>query len=261
MFRSLSIAATGMSAQETHLEGVANNISNANTAGFKKQRADFQDLLYRTVRAARAPTGANTVAPEALQLGSGVRVVGTAHIFKQGAVQITQNPLDVAIEGNGFFVVQQPDGTPAYTRAGNLKTDGTGRLVTPEGLPLDPPITIPAESVGVSIGADGTVSVSMPGEEAPVTVGQIQIAGFVNPSGLSSIGHNLMQATAASGEAQVGNPGSDGRGTLMGGALEASNVDVVEEMIGLISAQRNYEVNSKVVTAADDMLRTATQMR
>ncbi|MEZ4369968.1 MAG: flagellar basal-body rod protein FlgG [Polyangiaceae bacterium] len=261
MFRSLSIAATGMSAQETHLEGVASNISNANTVGFKKQRADFQDLLYRTVRAAGAPTGANTVAPEALQLGSGVRVVGTAHIFKQGAVQITQNPLDVAIEGNGFFVVQQPDGTPAYTRAGNLKTDGTGRLVTPEGLPLDPPITIPAEAVGVSIGADGTVSVNLPGEEAPTTVGQIQIASFVNPAGMSSIGHNLMTATSASGEAQVGNPGSDGRGSLMGGALESSNVDVVEEMIGLISAQRNYEVNSKVVSAADEMLRTATQMR
>jgi flagellar basal-body rod protein FlgG len=261
MFRSLNIAATGMAAQETQLETISNNIANGNTVGYKKQRVDFQDLLYQTVRAPGTATSATTTTPTGLQIGSGVRVVSTSRVFSQGSFIITNNPLDVAIEGNGLFVVQQADGTPAYTRAGALRTDPQGRLVTPEGLPLDPPVTIPPGTTSVNISANGAVNVTLPGETNPSEVGQIQVASFINPAGLSSIGHNLLVATAASGEAQVGEPGSDGLGALLQGATEQSNVDIVEEMVGLISAQRAYEINSKVITTADDMLRAATQMR
>jgi flagellar basal-body rod protein FlgG len=250
-----------MNAQETQLDGIAHNIANANTVGFKRQRTDFQDLLYQTVRAPGAPTGPTTMSPTGLQLGTGVRVVGTSRVFEQGTLYNTQNPLDVAVEGSGFFVVQQNDGTPAYTRSGELKTDGEGRIVTNEGLPLDPPITIPSGATGVSISAHGTVSAILSGEKAPVELGQITLATFVNPAGLRALGHNLYVPTPASGEPQVGEPGQEGRGTLLQGSLEKANVDIVEEMIGLISAQRAYEINSKVITAADDMLRAATQMR
>lgn len=250
-----------MAAQETHLEGISNNIANANTTGYKKQRVDFQDLLYQTVRAAGTQTTATATSPTGLQLGSGVRVVGTARIFQQGATLITNNPLDVAIEGDGFFVVQQADGTQAYTRAGGLQKDQNGQIVTPEGLPLEPAITIPPDATSISIGADGSVNVTLSGQTSPTQVGQITIAGFVNPAGLHAIGHNLFTQTAASGDPQIGQPGTDGRGTLLQGALERANVDVVDEMIGLISAQRSYEINSKVITAADDMLRAATQLR
>ncbi len=261
MFRSLHIAATGMAAQETHLEGITTNIANANTVGYKKQRVDFQDLLYQTVRAAGAPTSATTMSPTGLQIGNGVKVVGTSRSFEQGSIYNTNNPLDVAIEGNGFFVVQQPDGMPAYTRAGTLQTDAEGRLVTPEGLPFDPPISIPPDAISVSIAANGTVSATLKNEPAPVNVGQIQLATFINPSGLRAIGHNLLLPTASSGEAQVGEPGSEGRGALLQGSIEKANVDVVEEMVGLIQAQRSYEINSKVITTADEMLRAATQLR
>ncbi|HEY3497362.1 MAG TPA: flagellar basal-body rod protein FlgG [Polyangiaceae bacterium] len=261
MFRSLHIASTGMSAQETHLEGVANNISNANTVGYKRQRVEFQDLLYQNVREAGAATGPNTTNPTGLQVGTGVRVVGTSRAFEQGALENTGNPLDVAIEGNGFFVVQQSDGTPAYTRAGTLQADGDGRIVTNEGLPLDPPITIPAGATGLSVAADGTVSVTMSGETDPTDVGQIMIATFVNPAGLKAIGHNLFTETPASGEPQQGAPAEDGRGALLQGSFERSNVDIVAEMIGMISAQRAYEINSKVITTADEMLRAASQLK
>jgi flagellar basal-body rod protein FlgG len=261
MFRSLHIASTGMSAQETQLEGVANNISNANTAGYKRQRVEFQDLLYQNVREAGAPMSPNTMSPTGLQIGTGVRVVGTAREFEQGGMENSGNPLDVAIEGNGFLVVLQPDGTNAYTRNGMLKTDGAGRVVTNEGMPLDPPITIPQGAAGISIAADGTVSVAMPGETVPTEIGKIQLANFINESGLKALGHNLFVPTPASGQPQLGNPGEDGRGTLLQGSYERSNVDIVTEMIGMISAQRAYEINSKVITTADDMLRAATQMK
>ncbi|HWA76098.1 MAG TPA: flagellar basal-body rod protein FlgG [Polyangiaceae bacterium] len=261
MFRSLHIAATGMAAQETQLETISNNISNGNTVGYKKQRTDFQDLLYQTVRAAGSATGENTVSPTGLQLGSGVRVVSTSRVFSQGSILTTNNPLDVAIEGDGFFVVQQNDGKPAYTRAGALRTDPQGRVVTPEGMPLDPPVTIPQGATNVAIAANGKVTCTLPGETAPAEVGQIQTASFINPAGLQAIGHNLLVPSSASGDAQVGDPGTDGRGALLQGATEQSNVDIVEEMIGMISAQRAYEINSKVITTADDMLRAATQMR
>ena len=188
-------------------------------------------------------------------------MVATTRQFSQGALTTTGNPLDIAIEGNGFFVVQQPDGTPAYTRAGTLKTDSQGRLVTAEGMPIEPSIVIPPDAVGVTIGSEGQVSVSIKGRTAPTQVGQITVANFVNPAGLSALGHSLLQASAASGDPQVGNPGTDGRGTLLQNTVEQSNVEVVQEMIGLISAQRTYDVNSKVVAAADEMLRSATQMR
>jgi len=261
MFRALNIAATGMAAQETNLEGISNNIANSNTVGYKRQRVDFQDLLYQQVQLAGSPTSATTVNPTGLQLGNGVRVVGTSRLYTQGTIATTSNQFDVAIEGNGFFTVQQPDGTPAYTRAGNLQTDGQGRLVTSEGMPLEPPITIPQNAVSVSISATGAVSATVSGQTTPVAVGQLTIANFVNPTGLRAMGHNLLAVTAASGEAQVGLPGEDGRGTLLQGATEQSNVSIVDEMIGLISAQRAYEINSKVVTTADQMMQAANQMR
>jgi flagellar basal-body rod protein FlgG len=250
-----------MAAQETQLEGVSNNIANVNTNGYKRQRIEFQDLLYQTVRAAGTRTTETTRSPTGIQLGSGVRVAGVSRNFTQGAMLVTNNPLDVAIEGSGFFVAQQADGTPAYTRAGALQTDAQGQLVTVEGHLLDPPITIPSDAISTTIGSEGTVSCMISGQDAPVEVGQITTATFINPAGLHALGKNLFTVTAASGEAQVGAPGSDGRGALLQGALERANVDIAEEMIGMITAQRAYEVNSKVVTTADEMLRAATQMR
>ena len=261
MFRSLHIAATGMAAQETHLDAISNNIANGSTAGYKKQRADFQDLLYQTVRAAGTQTTPTATTPTGLQVGNGVRVVSMSRSFAQGSTLVTNNPLDVAIEGQGFFAVQQEDGTPAYTRAGNFQTNAQGQIVTAEGHPIDPAITIPPDATSVSIGADGTVSVTLASQTTPTQIGQITTSTFVNPAGLTALGHNLYKESAASGQPQVGVPGTDSRGALLQGSIENSNVDVVEEMVGLINAQRGYEINSKVITAADDMLRAATQLR
>ena len=199
-----------MAAQERHLEGISNNIANANTNGYKRQRVEFQDLLYQTVRAAGTRTTSTTRSPTGIQLGSGVKVAGTSRSFTQGNVMITNNPLDVAIEGSGFFVVQQPDGNPAYTRAGALQKDAQGQLVTADGYVLDPPILIPPDALGVTIGANGTVSAMLQGQTAPTELGQITVASFVNPAGLSAMGRNLFVTTAASGEAQIGEPGTDG---------------------------------------------------
>ncbi len=261
MFRSLHTAATGMAAQEAQLDAISNNLANAGTIGYKKGRADFQDLLYQTLRAAGTQTAAQNRSPTGLQVGGGVGIVSTTKLFHQGAMQSTSNPMDVGIEGNGFFIVQQPDGTMAYTRAGTLKADAQGRLVNSEGMPLDPPISLPPEALSISISADGNVSASIKGQQTPSQLGQIQLANFVNPAGLSAGGHNLFTATAASGDPQVGNPGIDGRGTLLQGFVEHSNVDVAGEMINLIAAQRGYEVNAKVISAADEMLRSSTNLR
>ena len=249
-----------MAAQETHLEGVSNNIANANTTGYKKQRVEFHDLLYQTIRAAGTQTTAQTSSPTGIQVGSGVRVVGISRSFDQGNILVTGNPLDIAIEGDGFFVVQQGNGTPAYTRAGAFRADAQGQLVNPEGLLLEPPIIIPPDAINVTVGSDGTVNAVLAGQPDPVQLGQLEIANFINPSGLSALGRNLFVPSSASGDAQIGTPGEDGRGALLQGALERANVDVVEEMIGLISAQRAYEINSRIVTAADEMLRTATEL-
>lgn len=258
MFRSLHIAATGMVAQEANLDTIANNLANANTVGYKRQSAQFEDLLYESVR---APGGAGGGAPTGIQRGAGARVVATARSFSQGPIQQTGNPLDVAIEGAGFLAVTRAGGEVAYTRAGALRLDGTGRLVTNDGLAIEPAITIPPDATGVTIATDGTVTATAPGERAPTNLGQLQLATFPNPAGLQALGHNLFTATASSGEPSPGNPGSDGRGTLMQGAQEGSNVEVVTEMIDMIRTQRAYEINSKVISAADDMLRNATQVR
>ena len=259
MFRALDVAATGMAAQEAKLDTVANNLANANTTGYKKQDVEFEDLLYQNVRA--PVPGPNGVAPVGTQVGSGVRIVATSRSFAQGTLIQTDNPLDVAIEGNGMLQVMRPNGELGYTRNGALKLDATGKVVTSDGLPLEPPITVPADATSVTIAPDGTVSVLQPGNTTPNEVGKIELATFPNPAGLSALGHNLFSATAASGDPITGTPGKEGRGTLQAKALEGSNVDVVNEMIGMIRTQRAYEINSKVIAAADEMLRNATQLR
>jgi flagellar basal-body rod protein FlgG len=260
MFRSLNVAATGMVAQETKLDTIANNLANSNTTGYKRQNAEFEDLLYQNVRAA-APNGAGGMSPSGTEVGSGVRVVATSRAFEQGTIQQTGNPLDLAIEGNGFFTVTRPSGEVAYTRAGNLKVDAAGRLCTNDGNPVEPPIAIPPDATSITIASDGTISALSAGQRAPTQLGQIQLVTFPNPNGLSALGHNLYNATAASGEPVMGTPGTDGRGTILQGAVEGSNVEMVGEMVGLIRTQRAYEINSKVITAADDMLRKASEIR
>jgi flagellar basal-body rod protein FlgG len=258
MFRSLNVAATGMAAQETQLDTIANNLANANTTGYKHQDAQFEDLLYQNARGS-AQNADGTVAPTSTQIGTGVRIVATSRQFSQGSMQQTGNPLDVAIEGSGFFAVMRPTGEIGYTRAGSFQLDAQGRLTTSDGLPLEPPITVPADSTAVTIAADGTVTAQQPGGHTPTPVGQIQVTTFANPNGLTSDGHNLYSPTAASGEPRTGAPAAEGRGALMQGSLEGSNVDVVSEMVAMIRAQRAYEMNSKVISAADEMLRNATQ--
>ncbi len=250
MFRSLNIASTGMVAQETKLDTISNNLANANTSGYKRQDAEFEDLLYQNLRTPGA-NAAGGVAPTAVQVGSGVRVVATSRAFSQGAIQQTGNPLDVAIEGNGFFQVTRPSGEIAYTRASNLKLDSQGRITTSDGLPIEPAISVPPDAT----------KVTMAGQTNPSNVGQLQLVTFANPGGLNAIGHNLFEGSAAAGDPTLGTAGTEGRGTFMQGAVEGSNVEVVTEMIGLIRTQRAYEVNSKVIAAADEMLRDATQMK
>ena len=260
MFRSLYVASTGMVAQETKLDTIANNLANANTNGFKRQDAEFEDLVYQNVRTpGRLPNGG--MGPTGVQVGLGSRVVATPRHFSQGAIAQTGNPLDMAIEGRAFLPVLRADGQLAYTRDGALRLDAQGQLVTSSGNPVEPPISIPSEATDISISPNGAVSVSLPGQTEPSELGQLQLVTFPNPAGLDAIGHNLFVATGASGDAQLGSPGTDSRGTLMQGAVEASNVAVVDEMIGMIRAQRTYEINSKVIQAADDMLQRATQLR
>jgi len=261
MFRALSTAATGMEAQQTQIDVIANNLANVNTAGFKKSRADFQDLLYQTMRAAGATSKDGAEVPVGLQVGLGVRPVATQKMFSAGDVKQTDNPLDLAIEGGGFFQVVQSGGSIAYTRSGAFKTDSQGRLVTGDGFLVEPSITVPADAVSVTVLADGTVSAVQAGQTTPVELGQIQLATFANPAGLENLGRSLFGPTQASGQAVVGAPGTLGMGTVSQGTLEMSNVKVVEEMIDLIVGQRAYEVNARVVQAADEMLRTSTQGR
>jgi flagellar basal-body rod protein FlgG len=258
MFRSLNVAATGMAAEETQLDTIANNLANANTAGYKSQSAQFEDLLYQNVRGA-GTSADGQVAPTATQLGTGVRVVATTRSFSQGTLQQTGNQLDLAIEGQGFFAVMRPTGEMAYTRSGSFQLDAQRRVTTSDGLPLEPPITVPADATSITISSDGTVSVTQPGGHATTSAGQIQLTTFPNPNGLSSTGHNLFSPTGSSGEPVSGPPAIDGRGTLLQGSIEGSNVDVVEQMVAMIRTQRAYEINSKVISAADEMLRNATQ--
>ena len=262
MIRALFSAASGMNAQQTNVENIANNIANANTAGFKSRRAQFQDLLYQTLIQPGAAATQQSVVPTGLQLGLGTRAVSNEVIFTQGDFSQTDNPLDVVIQGNGFFQVRQPSGDLAYTKAGTFHMNNTGQIVDPNGNLLDPPITIPQNALSVTIGSDGTVSFTLPGQSASQQAGQIQLANFPNPSGLNSLGQSLFQQTDASGAPVIGAPGSqDGMGTLLQGYIEQSNVSIVQEFVNLIVSQRAYEANSKVVKAADDMYQQVNNIR
>ena len=255
MFRALYTAASGMLAQQLNLDNVANNLSNSSTAGFRRRRLQFQDLIYQNLVMPGSAATQNTTVAAGLQIGLGTRTAASEVIQAQGDFTTTGNPLDLAIQGEGFFQVKMPNGDTAYTRAGMFHLDNQGNMVTADGNPLDPAITIPADATNVTIGSDGTVSVTQPGQTQSQQVGTIQLANFQNPGGLNSIGGNLYLATTASGDPIVANPGgSEGLGTLQQGMLEQSNVDVVQEFIQMILAQRSYEANSRVVTAADQML-------
>ncbi|MDD4599871.1 MAG: flagellar basal-body rod protein FlgG [Negativicutes bacterium] len=261
MMRALWTAGSGMRAQQANIDVISNNLANVNTTGFKKSRTDFQDLMYQTIRQAGTQTGPDSEVPTGIQMGHGVRQVATQKIYTQGSFQETGNALDVAIEGDGFFQIEMPDGTFAFTRDGSFKKDSDGRMVTSDGYPMDPAITIPEQAIEVSISADGRVSVTMPEETEPQEIGEIQIFRFVNPSGLANIGRNLVKETAASGEPVQVTPGEEGSGTLVQKYLEMSNVQVVEEMVNMIVAQRAYEVNSKAITTADEMLSQAANLK
>jgi flagellar basal-body rod protein FlgG len=254
MDASMWVAKTGLDAQQTRMNVISNNLANVNTTGFKRDRAVFEDMLYQNVKQAGGQTDANSQAPTGLMLGTGVRIVATEKLHSQGTMVTTQNPLDLAISGDGYFQIAKGDGSLAYTRDGGFKISATGQLVTSSGALLQPAITIPNTASSVTIGRDGTVSIELTTGGAQV-LGQIQIARFVNPSGLQSLGQNLMKDTPASGAPQVLAPGVGGAGSLMQGTLEASNVNVVEEMVNMIETQRAYEINSKAISAVDGMLR------
>ena len=260
MIRSLYIAKTGLEAQQTNLDVVTNNLANVSTNGFKKSRAVFEDLLYQNVRQPGAQSSQQTQLPSGLQIGTGVRAVATERIHTQGNPQQTGNSKDVMINGSGFFQVLMPDGTTAYTRDGSFQTDNNGQLVTSSGYVLQPPITVPSNALTMTVGRDGTVSVTTPGTVAPTQIGSIQVANFVNPAGLESLGENLYAETGASGTAQASAPGTNGAGVLMQGFVETSNVNVVEEMVNMIQTQRAYEINSKAITTSDQMLQKISQL-
>jgi flagellar basal-body rod protein FlgG len=260
MIRSLWIAKTGMDAQQTQLDVISNNLANVGTNGYKRQVAAFEDLLYQNVRQAGANSSQQTQLPTGLQLGTGVQLVATPRIFTQGNLQQTSNQFDMAINGNGFFQVQMPDGTTAYTRDGTFHIDAAGQMVNNSGFALTPAVTIPPTAQSVTIGADGTVSVTLPGQAAAQNVGAIQLAGFINPAGLESKGQNLFAETAASGTPSANTPGSNGLGTLQQGYVETSNVNVVEELVSMIQTQRAYELNSKAISTSDEMLQRLSQM-
>ncbi|MBI2382555.1 MAG: flagellar basal-body rod protein FlgG [Gammaproteobacteria bacterium] len=251
---ALWVAKTGLDAQQTRMTVVSNNLANVNTTGFKRGRAAFEDLLYQTVRQPGGQTSQQTQAPTGLSLGTGVRVVATEKSFSQGNLLQTNNSLDMAIQGRGFFQILLPDGTQAYTRNGGFQLDSQGQLVTPNGFMVQPAITVPDGALSVTVGRDGTVSVTLPGQAAPQTIGSLQLTDFINPAGLQAQGDNLFVETAASGPPQTGTPGLNGLGMLAQGSLESSNVNVVEELVNMIETQRAYEMNSKAIATTDEML-------
>lgn len=261
MIRSLNTAATGMKAQQTEMDVRANNIANVGTAGFKKSRAEFEDLMYSTHVEPGAATGLNSVNPTGVQVGLGVKTAAVAKDFEQGSAKVTNAPFDVEIQGNGFFPVQTPNGQIAYTRDGQFKKGPDGRLQDKNGNVLQPEITIPPNATGVEIGLNGQVQIVADNSTQPQSIGQIQIVGFVNPAGLKSLGGNLFAPTNASGLPQQGTPGQNGLGTVAQGQIEMSNVNIVDEMVGMITTQRAYETNSKVVQASDQMLQAINSMR
>ncbi|MEJ8475416.1 flagellar basal-body rod protein FlgG [Roseibium algae] len=259
--KALHIAATGMKAQELNVEVISNNVANMRTTGYKRQRADFQDLLYQNLRRMGAETSTTgTIVPTGVQIGSGVKTAATARIMSQGTLEQTDKELDIAIRKEGFFQIQLPDGTTAYTRDGSFERDANGTMVTVDGYAMDPGITIPDDARDITISADGSVQV-IDNNGNQVNLGQIQLARFVNKSGLESIGNNLYLETEASGAAQINNPGTAGFGDLQQGYLEMANVDAVTEIADLIAAQRAYEMNSRIIQAADEMYSTTTNIR
>lgn len=260
MIRSLWISKTGLDAQQTQMDVIANNLANVSTTGFKRSRAVFEDLLYQTIRQPGAQSSQQTQLPSGLQLGTGVRPVATERIFTQGNLQQTGNDKDVAIQGQGFFQVLLPDGTTAYTRDGSFQIDNQGQLVTASGFPVQPAINIPNNAQSLTVGRDGTVSITQPGTAATTQIGALQLATFINPAGLQGKGENLYVETAASGAANTNTPGTNGSGLLSQGYIETSNVSVVEELVNMIQTQRAYEINSKAITTSDQMLQKLTQM-
>jgi flagellar basal-body rod protein FlgG len=260
MMKSLWISKTGMDAQQTQLDVISNNLANVGTTGFKRARVAFEDLLYQNVRQAGANSSQQTQLPTGLQIGTGVKPVATPRIFTQGSLQQTGNQLDLAINGQGFFQITMPDGTTAYSRDGSFHVDANGALVTSNGFAASPAITIPANAQSVTIGQDGTVSVTVPGQTAPQTVGSVQLASFTNPAGLEAKGMNLYSETAASGTPSANTPGTNGLGLLSQGYLETSNVNVVEELVAMIQTQRAYEINSKAIQTSDQMLARLAQL-
>lgn len=260
MIRSLYIAKTGLEAQQTNLDVISNNLANVSTTGFKKSRAVFEDLLYQNVRQPGAQSSQQSNLPSGLQIGTGVRTVATERIHTQGNPQLTGNDKDIMVNGPGYFPVLLPDGTQAYTRDGSFQKDQNGQLVTASGFVVQPTITIPNNAESISVGRDGTVSVKIAGETAMTQVGALQLATFINPAGLESRGENLYVETTASGNANLNVPGTNGAGNLMQGYVEASNVNVVEEMVNMIQTQRAYEINSKAITTSDQMLQKLSQL-
>lgn len=259
MHAALYVSKTGLAAQDMQLTTISNNLANASTTGYKRDRVVFEDLLYQINRQPGAQATEETQLPSGLQLGTGVRIAGTQKQFTFGSLQITDQPLDFAVDGRGFFQVQQPDGTTGYTRAGQFHINGEGQVVTANGLMLQPNVTLPDNADKLTVGTDGIVSAFVPGNPAPQVLGNIQTADFVNPAGLQAIGSNLFVETAASGNPILGTPGQDGLGQINQGMLENSNVDIVEEMVNMITTQRAYEMNSKVVSTADQMLQFVSQ--
>lgn len=260
MIRSLWISKTGLDAQQTQMDVIANNLANVSTTGFKGSRAVFEDLIYQTLRQPGAQSTQQTQIPSGLQIGTGVRPISTERLQTQGNLTQTSNRLDVAIQGAGFFQVLMPDGTTSYTRDGSFQTNNQGQLVTSSGYAVQPAITIPTSALSVTIGTDGTVSITQAGSPAATQIGSLQLATFINPTGLQSQGQNLYQETASSGTPSVGTPGTNGAGTLQQGYVEASNVNVVSELVNMIQTQRAYEINSKAITTSDQMLQKLSQM-
>ncbi|MGO1234131.1 MAG: flagellar basal-body rod protein FlgG [Marinobacter sp.] len=258
MHPALWVSKTGLSAQDTNMSTISNNLANVNTTGFKRDRAVFQDMLYQVNRQPGGMSTENTEVPSGLQLGTGVRVVGTAKQFTQGNLQITEQPLDMAVDGRGFFQVEMPDGQIAYTRDGQFQLNSDGDVVTPDGFALEPNINVPENATNVTIGKDGTVTAVTDDQAAPINLGQVTLVDFINPQGLQAIGNNLFKETAASGDPAEGEPGLAGLGSVEQGHIESSNVEVVEELVNMITTQRAYEMNSKVVSSTDQMLQFIT---
>jgi flagellar basal-body rod protein FlgG len=258
-YAALHVARTGLDAQNARMRVIANNLANVNTTGFKRDRAEFQTLAYQQMTSAGATAAGDNRYAVGLNLGNGVEISGTARIMSAGAMQTSENPLDIAIEGDGFFQIARPDGSTAYTRAGNFHLSADGAIVTSDGMPLQPGLSVPQGAQAITIGSDGTITATIVGQDEPTEVGKIELARFANPAGLQSIGGNLYSATAGSGTAQTGAPGNEGIGSIRQGMLEGSNVNIVEELIDMIETQRAYEVNSKMISSTDEMLRTANQ--